>query len=276
MLLAFDIGNSNTVLGVFRDGELLTNWRIETDPHKSADEYGMLVSQLFAYDKLDMEDVDDIIISTVVPSVLYTLEHMSMKYFGCKPIVVESGVKTGLVIKYDNPKQVGADRIVNAVAAVNKFGGPLIIIDLGTATTFCAVTDKAEYLGGTIAPGLKISSEALFEKTAKLPKVELDEPGHTICRNTVESMQSGLIYGHMGMVEFIVREMKKELQEICGADKEVKVVATGGLASMIAGGVECIDIVDKMLTLEGLEIIYEKNKKPCRHDQKDFEWNSAE
>ena len=276
MLLAFDIGNSNTMLGVFRDGELLTNWRIETDPHKSADEYGMLVSQLFAYDKLDMEDVDDIIISTVVPSVLYTLEHMSMKYFGCKPIVVESGVKTGLVIKYDNPKQVGADRIVNAVAAVNKFGGPLIIIDLGTATTFCAVTDKAEYLGGTIAPGLKISSEALFEKTAKLPKVELDEPGHTICRNTVESMQSGLIYGHMGMVEFIVREMKKELQEICGADKEVKVVATGGLASMIAGGVECIDIVDKMLTLEGLEIIYEKNKKPCRHDQKDFEWNSAE
>lgn len=276
MLLAFDIGNSNTVLGVFRDGELLTNWRIETDPHKSADEYGMLVSQLFAYDKLDMEDVDDIIISTVVPSVLYTLEHMSMKYFGCRPIVVESGVKTGLVIKYDNPKQVGADRIVNAVAAVNKFGGPLIIIDLGTATTFCAVTDKAEYLGGTIAPGLKISSEALFEKTAKLPKVELDEPGQTICRNTVESMQSGLIYGHMGMVEFIVREMKKELQEICGADKEVKVVATGGLASMIAGGVDCIDIVDKMLTLEGLEIIYQKNKKPCRHDQKDFEWNSAE
>ncbi len=276
MLLAFDIGNSNTVLGVFRDGELLTNWRIETDSHKSADEYGMLVSQLFEYDKLDMGEVDDIIISTVVPSVLYTLEHMSMKYFGCRPIVVESGVKTGLVIKYDNPKQVGADRIVNAVAAVNKFGGPLIIIDFGTATTFCAVTDKAEYLGGTIAPGLKISSEALFEKTAKLPKVELDEPGHTICKNTVESMQSGLIYGHMGLVEFMVREMKKELAEICGDDKPIKVVATGGLASMIADGVDCIDIVDKMLTLEGLEVIYQKNKKPCKHDQKDFEWNSAE
>ncbi|MBR3147597.1 MAG: type III pantothenate kinase [Eubacterium sp.] len=276
MLLAFDIGNSNTVLGVFRDGELLTNWRIETDSHKSADEYGMLVSQLFAYDKLDMDDVDDIIISTVVPSVLYTLEHMSMKYFGCRPIVVESGVKTGLVIKYDNPKQVGADRIVNAVAAVNKFGGPLIIIDFGTATTFCAVTDKAEYLGGTIAPGLKISSEALFEKTAKLPKVELDEPGHTICRNTIESMQSGLIYGHMGLVEFMVREMKKELAEICGADKKIQVVATGGLASMIAGGVDCIDIVDKMLTLEGLEVIYKKNRKPCRHTQKDLEWNSEE
>ena len=276
MLLAFDIGNSNTVLGVFRDGELLTNWRIETDSHKSADEYGMLVSQLFAYDKLDMEDVDDIIISTVVPSVLYTLEHMSIKYFGCKPIVVESGVKTGLIIKYDNPKQVGADRIVNAVAAVNKFGGPLIIIDFGTATTFCAVTDKAEYLGGTIAPGLKISSEALFEKTAKLPKVELDEPGHTICKNTIESMQSGLIYGHMGLVEYMVREMKKELAEICGKDKKIQVVATGGLASMIAGGVDCIDVVDKMLTLEGLEVIYQKNKKPCRHAQKDFEWNSEE
>lgn len=276
MLLAFDIGNSNTVLGVFRDGELLTNWRIETDSHKSADEYGMLVSQLFAYDGLEMKDVDDIIISTVVPSVLYTLEHMSMKYFGCKPIVVESGVKTGLIIKYDNPKQVGADRIVNAVAAVNKFGGPLIIIDFGTATTFCAVTDKAEYLGGTIAPGLKISSEALFEKTAKLPKVELDEPGHTICKNTIESMQSGLIYGHMGLVEYMVREMKKELSEICGPDKEIKVIATGGLASMIAGGVDCIDEVDKMLTLEGLEVIYQKNKKPCRHAQKDFEWNSEE
>ena len=276
MLLAFDIGNSNTVLGVFRDGELLTNWRIETDSHKSADEYGMLVSQLFEYDRLNMEDVDDIIISTVVPSVLYTLEHMSMKYFGCKPIVVESGVKTGLVIKYDNPKQVGADRIVNAVAAVNKFGGPLIIIDFGTATTFCAVTDKAEYLGGTIAPGLKIASEALFEKTAKLPKVELDEPGHTICKNTIESMQSGLIYGHMGMVEFMVREMKKELAEICGADKEIKVVATGGLATMIADGVDCIDVVDKMLTLEGLEVIYQKNKKPCKHAQKDLEWNSED
>ena len=276
MLLAFDIGNSNTVLGVFRDGELLTNWRIETDSHKSADEYGMLVSQLFAYDKLDMEEVDDIIISTVVPSVLYTLEHMSLKYFGCKPIVVESGVKTGLVIKYDNPKQVGADRIVNAVAAVNKFGGPLIIIDFGTATTFCAVTDKAEYLGGTIAPGLKIASEALFEKTAKLPKVELEEPGHTICKNTIESMQSGLIYGHMGLVEFMVREMKKELSEICGQDKKIQVVATGGLASMLANGVDCIDVVDKMLTLEGLEVIYQKNKKPCRHTQKDLEWNRDE
>ena len=164
MLLAFDVGNTNIVLGVFRDGELITNWRIETDNNPSADEYGMLINQLFSYEGLNIKDVEDVIISTVVPSVLYTLQHLSMKYFNRRAIVIEAGVKTGLIIKYDNPKQVGADRIVNAVAAYTKYGGPLIVIDLGTATTFCAITEKAEYLGGTIAPGLKISSEALFEK----------------------------------------------------------------------------------------------------------------
>ena len=186
---------------------------------------------------------------------------MSRKYFGCKPIVIEPGVKTGLLIKYDNPKQVGADRIVNAVGAYAKYGGPLIIIDMGTATTFCAVTDKAEYLGGTIAAGLKITSEALVEKTAKLPKVELEEPGHVICKNTIQSMQSGLVYGHMGMVDYVVRKMKQELAEICGEDKPIKVIATGGMANMIKSGVDCIDKVDGMLTLEGLKIIYEKNRK---------------
>lgn len=261
MLLAFDVGNSNIVLGVFKDGKLITNWRIETDTKKSADEYGMLVTQLFKYDGLDTEEVEDIIISTVVPSVLFTLQHLAMKYFNKRAIIVESGVKTGLVVKYDNPKQVGADRIVNAVAAIHKYGGPLIIIDFGTATTFCAVTEKAEYLGGTIAPGLKISSDALFEKTSKLPKVELEEPGHTICKNTIQSMQSGLVYGHMGMVDYIVRKMKQELEEITASDKKVTVVATGGLSTLIDGGVDCIDYVDKMLTLEGLELIYEKNKK---------------
>ena len=268
MLLAFDIGNSNTVLGVFKDGKLVTNWRIETDPNKSADEYGMLVRQLFDYEGLVMSEVRDVIISTVVLSVLFTVQHMSQKYFNRRAIVVESGVKTGLIVKYDNPKQVGADRIVNAVAAYNKYGGPLIIIDFGTATTFCAITDKAEYLGGTIAPGLKISSEALFQKTAMLPKVELEEPGTAICRNTIQSMQSGLIYGHMGMVEFMVRKMKKELEELTDTDRPVKVVATGGLASMIESGVGCIDYVDKLLTLEGLEIIYRNNRR-SRHIHKD-------
>ncbi len=272
MLLAFDVGNSNIVLGLFRDGKLITNWRIKTDTDKSADEYGMIVNQLFQYEGLKTSDVEDVIISTVVPSVLFTLQHLSQKYFHRRAITVESGVKTGLIVKYDNPKQVGADRIVNAVAAYHKYGGPLIIIDFGTATTFCAVTEKAEYLGGSIAPGLKISSEALFEKTSKLPKVELEEPGQTICKNTIQSMQSGLVYGHMGMVDYIVRMMKKELEAITQSDKPVTVVATGGLSTLIDGGVDCIDYVDKMLTLEGLELIYQKNKKaprPCGKGKKE-------
>lgn len=261
MLLAFDVGNTNIVLGVFKDGKLIENWRMETDAHKSADEYGMLVHQLFEYRGLKMDEVEDVIIATVVPSVLYTLQHLSMKYFNRKAIVIESGVKTGLLIKYDNPKQVGSDRIVNAVAAYAKYGGPLILIDFGTATTFCAVTENAEYLGGAIAPGLKIASEALFSMTSKLPKVELETPDTFICRNTIQSMQSGLIYGHMGMVDFIVRNMKRELVEMGAVEEEIKVIATGGLASLIDDGVDCIDEVDKMLTLEGLRLIYEKNRK---------------
>lgn len=260
MLLAFDVGNTNIVLGVFKEGKLITNWRMETDTKKSADEYGMIINLLFRHEGIDTSEVDHIIISTVVPSVLYTLQHLSLKYFNTRAIVVESGVKTGLIIKYSNPKQVGADRIVNAVAAYNKYGGPIIIVDFGTATTFCAVTDKAEYLGGTIAPGLKISSDALFEKTSKLPRVELEAPGKVICKNTIESMQSGLVYGHMGVVNHIVDMMKRELSEICG-NKKPRVIATGGFAPMIAEGADCIDLVDKMLTLEGLEIIFEKNDR---------------
>ncbi|MDO4834808.1 MAG: type III pantothenate kinase [Bacillota bacterium] len=271
MLLAFDVGNTNIVVGVFRDGEMVTNWRLETDNRKSADEYGMIIHQLFQYENLEVREVTDVIISTVVPSILYTLQHLSQKYFDSRAIVIGPGIKTGLIVKYDNPKQVGADRIVNAVAAHAKYGGPLIVIDLGTATTFCAITAKAEYIGGTIAPGLKISSDALFEKTAKLPKVELEEPGSTICRNTINSMQSGLVYGHMGLVEFIVKKMKKELIEHCAAagepiaESDIQVIATGGLATLINRGVECINYVDKLLTLEGLEMLYRKNKKCKRH-----------
>ncbi|MFQ7473492.1 MAG: type III pantothenate kinase [Anaerovoracaceae bacterium] len=273
MLLAFDVGNTNIVLGVFEEGKMITNWRLETDNNKSADEYGMIIGQLFKYEGLEVEDVKDVIISTVVPSVLYTLQHLSVKYFHRKAIVIGPGIKTGLVVKYDNPKQVGADRIVNAVAAHAKYGGPLIIIDFGTATTFCAVSEKAEYIGGTIAPGLKISSEALFEKTAKLPKVELEEPGYVICRNTINSMQSGLVYGHMGMVDYIVKKMKKELQEYSKDEtKEVKVIATGGLATLIDAGIDCIDYVDKMLTLEGLELIYRKNKKIKKMERRECDY----
>lgn len=260
MLLAFDVGNTNIVLGVFKDGNLIQNWRMETDNNKSADEYGMIINQLFSYVGLNTKEVKDVIISTVVPSVLYTLQHLSMKYFNRRAIVIGPGIKTGLIVKYDNPKQVGADRIVNAVAAFAKYGGPLVIVDFGTATTFCAVSENSEYLGGTIAPGIKISSDALFEKTAKLPKVELETPGQVICKNTIESMQSGLVYGHMGMVDFIVRKMKEELMRQSTTGKTPTVVATGGLATLITSGIDCIDYVDKMLTLEGLRIIYEKNK----------------
>ncbi|MDR1028229.1 MAG: type III pantothenate kinase [Clostridiales Family XIII bacterium] len=267
MLLAFDVGNTNIVLGVFRGDRLIQNWRMETFNSRSADEYGMIINQLFAYEGLDPAEVDDVIISTVVPSVLYSIQHMSMKYFKRRAIVVGPGIKTGLIVKYDNPGQVGADRIVNAVAALSKYGGPLVLIDLGTATTFCAVTENWEYLGGSIAPGLKISSEALFEKTAKLPRVELEEPGMTICKNTNESMQSGLVYGHMGMIEYLCKRMKAELAAYTPSGKPVKVIATGGVASMMDRGLECIDYVDKMLTLEGLHYIYGKNKKygPDRH-----------
>lgn len=272
MLLAFDVGNTNITMGVFKDRKMIENWRLETDNGKSADEYGMVINQLFTYSGLRIDDVDDVIVSTVVPSVLYTIQHLSQKYFGKYAIVIEAGVKTGLIVKYDNPKAVGSDPIVDSVAAYTKYGGPLIVIDYGTATTFTAVTDKAEYLGGTIAPGLKISSEALVRMTAQLPKVELEEPGKVICKNTITAMQSGLVYGHMGLTEYIVGRMKKELHEICGEDKEIKVIATGGLSSLIESGVGCIDIVDKELTLEGLEIIYEKNKKePRKHNSKRVE-----
>lgn len=260
MLLAFDVGNTNIAIGVFQDGNLINNWRMQMDSQKSADEYGMLLNQLFTYEGLKTADIDDVIISTVVPSLVYTLRHLAVKYFNRRPIIIEPGIKTGLLIKYDNPKQLGADRIVNAVAAYHKYGGAVIIVDFGTATTFCAVTPKAEYLGGTIAPGLKISLEALVEKTAKLPKVELNDPEHVICRNTIDSMKSGLVYGHMGMVELMVRKMREEMLAYCG-DTPIKVIATGGLASLIADGTACIDIVDKMLTLDGLQIIYEKNKR---------------
>ncbi len=262
MLLAFDVGNTNIVLGIFdEEGKLKNSWRLKTDTGKSADEYGMVFNQLFKYEGFDYEDIDNIIISTVVPSVLYTLQHLSQKYFNKKAIVVEPGIKTGLVIKYDDPKQVGADRILNAVAAHEKYAGPLIIIDFGTATTFCAISEDGEYLGGSIAPGIKIASEALFEKTSMLPKVEIDNPEHVICRNTVSSMQSGLVFSHMGMVEYMVKRMKEEMKEYSKDIDNLKVIATGGMASFFQTGTECIDFVDRDLTLEGLQIVYEKNSK---------------
>jgi len=259
MLLALDVGNTNTVVGIFKDGKLLTNWRLQTDSNKSADEYGMMINQLLGFEGHKVDDVKDVIISTVVPSVLHTFQNLTSKYFNTKAVVVDHGVKTGITIKYDEPKKVGADRIVNAVAAFNKYGGPLIIIDFGTATTFCAISENAEFIGGTIATGLKISLDALVEKTAQLPKVELEAPGKVICKNTIQSMQAGLVYGHMGTVEYILKKMKEELSDMTASGKPVKVIATGGFANLVESGVDGIDYIDKLLTLEGLEIIHRMN-----------------
>ena len=191
MLLVFDVGNTNMVIGIYKDKSLVKDWRICTDIHKTSDEYGMLIGNLLAHDNIDIKSIDDVIISSVVPNVMHALENFCIKYCEKKPMIVGPGIKTGLNIKYDNPKQVGADRIVNAVAAIEKYGSPLIIVDFGTATTFCAISDKGEYLGGSICPGIKISSEALFHEASKLPRVELVKPGMTICKNTVSAMQAG-------------------------------------------------------------------------------------
>ena len=256
MLLVFDVGNTNMVLGIYKNDELIKNWRLNTDKEKTSDEYGMIIKNLFQYDNIDMEEIEDVIISSVVPNVMHALENFCIKYCKKEPKVVGPGIKTGLNIKYDNPKQVGADRIVNAVGGIEKYGYPLIIVDFGTGTTFCAISDKGEYLGGTIAPGIKISSEALFQRASKLPRVELVKPGSTICKNTVSAMQSGIIYGYVGLVDKIIDMMKKELN-----NDNIKVVATGGLATLISSETTSIDHVDKFLTLDGLRVIHEKNKE---------------
>lgn len=256
MLLVIDVGNTNVVLGAYRGKELVDFWRIGTDKEKTSDEYSVLIDQLFSYKGLDRRKVKDVIISSVVPDIMHSLENTVIKLFGINPLVVGPGVKTGMNVKYDNPRQVGADRIVNAVAAYEKYNGPLIVIDFGTATTFCAISSKGDYLGGTIAPGIKISSEALFQRASKLPRVELIKPGKTICKNTVNSMQSGIIYGYVGLVEQIVKKMKKEFKS-----NGVKVIATGGLATLIDSETGCIDKIDKFLTLEGLRIIFERNEE---------------
>ena len=254
MLLVVDVGNTNTVLGLFDGADLVHDWRIRTVVDHTVDEYGMLIYNLYKTSRISSRKIRDIIISCVVPPMLNILEPLCGKYFSLKPLIVGPGVKTGMPIFYDNPKEVGADRIVNAVAGYEKYKQDLIIVDFGTATTFDYVSARGEYMGGCITPGIMISSEALFERAAKLPRVELSKPRSIVAKDTVSSMQAGIIYGYAGLVDGICERMKAEVKS------NPLVVATGGLAKIVAPETRNINIVDDMLTLEGLRIIYLRNK----------------
>ncbi len=254
MLFCIDIGNTNIVLGVINKGKILKQWRIRTEKNITSDELGILVSNLFRFDGIKMKDIKNAIISCVVPTLLNAFNEFSKHYLNLLPLIVGPGIKMGMPILYDNPKEVGADRIVNAVAAYEKYQTGLVIIDFGTATTFDYVSQDGAYIGGAIAPGVIISCEALFQNASKLPRVEIfSEPKSPIGRDTVSSMNVGIIYGYAGLVDGIVNRMKKE------ADEKLTVIATGGLAPLICDVSETIDHIEKSLTLEGLNLIFERN-----------------
>ncbi len=254
MLLVFDIGNSNIVMGVFSNEKLTAAWRLATERRKTADEYGILIQNLFSFKGVPADRVQAAMISSVVPPLTNCIEQAVQKYFNITSLTVGPGIKTGLSIKYENPREVGADRVVNAVAGIKLYGSPLIIVDFGTATTFCAISEQGDWLGGAVAPGLGISGEALFQQTAKLPRVEIARPKNVIGKNTVNSIQSGLYFGYVGLVESLITRIKSEM----GCNP--KVIATGGFAELIAAESRLIDIVNSDLTLEGLRYLYELNK----------------
>jgi len=255
MLFCMDIGNTNIVLGIAKKDKVLRHWRIRTEKEITADELAILVNNLFQASGVTLQDVTDMIISCVVPPLLSTIEEFAHKYLHIRPLIVGPGIKTGMPIRYDNPKEVGADRIVNAVAAYEKYKSALVIVDFGTATTFDYVSADGSYMGGAIAPGVLISCEALFQKASKLPRVEIfARPKNVIAKDTISSMNVGIIYGYAGLVDGIVNRMKRE------SGQDLVVVATGGLAPIICEVSETIDHVEEFLTLEGLMIIFERNR----------------
>lgn len=254
MILVLDAGNTSIVLGVYDQDQLMYHWRMETLRHKTEDEYGMQIKAFLQDVELSFASINGIILSSVVPPIISTLERMCEKYFQEKPMIVGPGVKTGLNIKYDNPREVGADRIVNAVAAIHEYNSPLIVVDFGTANTFCYINEKQQYMGGAIAPGINISTEALYARAAKLPRIELTTPEQVVGKNTISAMQAGIVYGYVGQVEGIVARMKKTSKE------QPTVIATGGLSSLIASETTIIDHVDPLLTLKGLHLIYKRNQ----------------
>ena len=254
MILTLDIGNTNIKTALFEGMEMRQYWRISTNRARSSDEYGIILMDLLNHNGIPASAVDGIIMSSVVPQINFTIEHMCRNYFGHEPMKIEPGVKTGINIKYENPRAVGSDRIANAVAAYDLCGGPCITIDFGTATTFGAISERGEFLGGAICPGLKLAAEALTERAAKLPRFELAKPETVIGRNTITNMQSGIVYGYIGQVNYLVERMKREL----GAPN-AKVIATGGLAVLVGEESNAIDVMDGLLTLKGLCLIYAKN-----------------
>ena len=260
MLLTLDVGNSNTVLGLYRlnSDELVTSWRISTLRAQTIDEYGVLLLNLFSMRKIEATEVASIIISSVVPPLDSTLRQVCERYFNLKAMFVEPGIKTGMPILVDNPAELGADRLVNGVGAFARYGGPCIVVDFGTATTFDVISAKGEYIGGVIAPGLAISAEALFSRAAKLSRVDVKKPAKVVGTNTVAHIQSGLYYGYIGLVDGILERILNETRQ--PATPAPKIIATGGLARLIVEDSRFIDTIDDMLTLDGLRLIYERNR----------------
>lgn len=260
MLLTIDVGNTNITVGVFQKEEIITTFRLTTKQARTSDEYAIALSGVLLQNNIALKDVDDVIISSVVPNVMHSLTSAIIKYLDIKPIIVESGIRTGIRIVTENPKQIGADRIVDAAAAYELYGGPVIVIDFGTATTYDLVNGEGAFLAGVTAPGIRTSGKAMWEDAAKLPEIEIRKPQSILAKETISSMQAGLVYGQIGQTEYIIRKMKEEAKNL----GEIKVVATGGLGSIIVPETKAIDIYDPNLTLQGMRLIFEKQNRSER------------